>query len=62
MTKDPVCGRDVDQQKAQAKTTHQDRDYLFCSDNCKQKFDEHPERYTHQMGAQQRQQQRGTAA
>ena len=59
--KDPVCGREVNQQTAQAKTIHQGTDYLFCSDACKQKFDQHPERYTHEMGAQQQQQRSGAA-
>jgi Cu+-exporting ATPase len=52
MTKDPVCGREIEQQTARAKTNHQGRDYLFCSDSCKMQFDQHPERYTQQQKSQ----------
>ena len=53
MTRDPVCGMQVDERTAQGKTNYQGREYQFCSQDCKSKFDEHPERY-----AQQQQQQR----
>jgi YHS domain-containing protein len=63
MTKDPVCGREVEPKTARAKTNHQGRDYVFCSDSCKMQFDQHPERYAQQKAqAPQQQQQRGGAA
>jgi len=46
MTKDPVCGMQVDEKKAPATSTYQGRKYSFCGQDCKNKFDQQPERYT----------------
>jgi YHS domain-containing protein len=44
MEKCPVCGMNVD--KKQAPTSeYQDRTYYFCSEECKEKFDENPQEY-----------------
>lgn len=43
--KDPVCGMDVDREKAAGKSDHGGETYFFCSKSCKAKFDAEPERY-----------------
>jgi YHS domain-containing protein len=45
MTKDPVCGKQVDQNKAPATSSYQGQKYSFCGQDCKNKFDQQPERY-----------------
>ncbi len=42
MTKDPVCGMDINENQAKAKTDYKGRTYYFCSDSCKQKFEKNP--------------------
>ena len=49
MTRDPVCGMQVDERTAVAKSKKDGREYQFCSQECKRQFDEHPERYTQQQ-------------
>jgi YHS domain-containing protein len=46
MIKDPVCGMQVDDKKAQATSMHGGQRYAFCSQECKNKFDQNPERYS----------------
>lgn len=43
--KDPVCGMDVDPDKAKYHFKYKDRNYYFCSGKCLNKFKESPERY-----------------
>ncbi|HEX9872331.1 MAG TPA: YHS domain-containing protein [Candidatus Tectomicrobia bacterium] len=45
MEKDPVCGMQVDPQKAAGTSEYQGRTYYFCSTGCKQKFDQNPGHY-----------------
>ena len=45
MTKDPVCGMEVDEKNAPASSVHKGAFYAFCSEDCKDKFDANPERY-----------------
>ncbi len=45
MTKDPVCGMDVDEKTAPAKSEHMGKTYYFCAPGCKKAFDENPEKY-----------------
>jgi YHS domain-containing protein len=45
MAKDPVCGMQVNEQQATAKSEYQGKAYYFCSQSCKQQFDQSPERY-----------------
>lgn len=40
--KDPVCGMDVDLAGARWLSEYQGTDYYFCSQACKEKFDENP--------------------
>jgi hypothetical protein len=43
--RDPVCGMTVDRFKAQHRTVHAGREYVFCGPGCKRKFEAEPERY-----------------
>jgi YHS domain-containing protein len=45
MTKDPVCGMEVDQKSAAAESEYQGRTYYFCSPGCKNAFDKEPQKY-----------------
>ena len=45
MTKDPVCGMQVDEKKAPASSTYQGERYVFCGQKCKESFDKSPESY-----------------
>jgi membrane fusion protein, copper/silver efflux system len=50
-TKDPVCGHDVDETRAQAaglSSIFKGKTYYFCSYSCNKQFDKDPERYLHQ--------------
>jgi Cu+-exporting ATPase len=42
---DPVCGMSVDRAKAQHHAEHDGTFYHFCSEGCRSKFADHPERY-----------------
>ncbi len=39
MAKDPVCGMEVDEKSAAAKSEHMGKTYYFCSPGCKKTFD-----------------------
>jgi Cu+-exporting ATPase len=45
MAKDPVCGMQVDEQKAAAMATHEGRTYYFCAVRCQQVFERDPAKY-----------------
>lgn len=45
MTKDPVCGMTIDEQKAPATAVFQGKAYHFCSPGCKATFEKDPARY-----------------
>jgi YHS domain-containing protein len=47
MKKDPVCGMQVDEKKAPATSMHKGEHFAFCGQECKDKFDQNPERYAH---------------
>jgi len=46
MKRDMVCGMQVDEQKAPATSSYEGERYVFCGQECKDKFDKEPERYT----------------
>jgi P-type Cu+ transporter len=46
MTKDPVCGMEVDPERVGARYEHQGTIYSFCCDGCRDLFRANPERYT----------------
>ena len=45
MAKDLVCGMDVDEKSAPAKSEHMGKTYYFCAPGCKKAFDENPAKY-----------------
>ena len=45
MTKDPVCGMEIDERDAAATSIYEDHPYYFCSEACRQEFDRNPKRY-----------------
>ena len=45
MAKDPVCGMEVDEKKAAAKSEHMAKTYYFCAPGCKKAFDANPAKY-----------------
>jgi YHS domain-containing protein len=44
MARDPFCTMQVDEQNA-PRSDYKDRTYYFCSLDCKEQFDNNPERY-----------------
>ena len=53
VTKDPVCGLNVDESKAKAagfQSTFENQTYYFCSEECKQHFEKTPGRYAAKPG------------
>lgn len=42
---DPVCGMQFESGQAVAQTNYKGRAYFFCSDDCRQTFEENPEEY-----------------
>jgi RND family efflux transporter MFP subunit len=52
MAKDPICGMDVDKNKAKAAgrvSEYHGKTYYFCADECKQQFDQDPNRYVEKL-------------
>jgi Cu+-exporting ATPase len=45
--KDPVCGMEIDSEKAFAKREHMGQTFYFCSQDCVNKFDADPHKYGH---------------
>lgn len=43
MAIDPVCGMDVNENNPPAKSTYDGKTYYFCSEQCRQDFEEEPE-------------------
>lgn len=43
--KDPVCGMEVDEATATAKSDYKGKIYHFCCAGCKERFDKNPEKY-----------------
>ena len=48
MVKDPVCGMQIDELTAKARSEHRGKVVSFCSPGCKEKFDQNPEPYAQQ--------------
>ena len=42
---DPVCGMQVDEQNAAAQSEYEGQTFYFCSEGCKEKFEQNPEQY-----------------
>lgn len=45
MSIDPVCGMEVDEGAAPAKTEHEGETYYFCSEECRTEFLQDPEEF-----------------
>ena len=45
MVKDPVCGMEVNEKTAAAKSEYMGKTYYFCSPGCKKTFDADPAKY-----------------
>jgi len=45
MAVDPVCGMDVDEDAAPAKSEYKGKTYYFCAVACKRRFDQDPEKF-----------------
>jgi YHS domain-containing protein len=45
MVKDPVCGMEVDEQKATEKVEYKGKTYYFCPPGCRVAFGKNPEKY-----------------
>ncbi|MCL5074661.1 MAG: YHS domain-containing protein [Chloroflexi bacterium] len=45
MAKDPVCGMEVDEKTAPAKSEHMGKTYYFCAVGCKKAFEKNPAKY-----------------
>jgi Cu+-exporting ATPase len=48
--KDPVCGMEVQTDKAAATSSYKGKTYYFCAVGCKKKFDQNPAAYTTSQG------------
>lgn len=42
---DPVCGMEVEVEKAQYRSEYEGESYYFCGPGCKHEFDEDPESF-----------------
>lgn len=45
MERDPVCGMNVDPEKAKARVEHEGKTYYFCCGGCAEKFQQDPAKY-----------------
>ena len=48
--RDPVCGMDVDPDNAAAQSTFEGKNYYFCANECKEKFDANPQQFAGEKG------------
>ena len=53
MTRDHVCDMDVDERTAATTTEYEGDTYYFCSEECKNKFVDDPEKYVSRTEASQ---------
>ena len=51
MVEDPVCGMQINIDTAPAQTEYDGEIYYFCSEGCKETFDNDPEQYVFPEGA-----------
>ena len=45
VVRDPVCGMELDEENAAERSEYRGQIFYFCSDQCRNKFDENPGRY-----------------
>ena len=46
MPTDPICGMEVEEEKAAATSEYKGKTYYFCANSCKETFEKDPEKYT----------------
>jgi YHS domain-containing protein len=46
MTKDPVCGKEIDEDSATIMENYEGHEHYFCSQACKDEFNRHPDKYS----------------
>lgn len=46
---DPVCAMSINPHEALAQTNYRGQTYYFCSQECREKFEKHPEKYAAQV-------------
>ena len=51
MTIDPVCGMEIEEAQAPAKTEFEGRTYYFCSESCRDEFEANPQLYAPNVSA-----------
>ena len=51
MTIDPVCGMEIEEAQAPAKTEFEGRTYYFCSESCRDEFEANPQLYAPNVNA-----------
>ena len=45
MTRDPVCGMQIDETTAKGEVEFEGQTHFFCTSNCRNKFAQDPKRY-----------------
>ncbi len=45
MVEDPVCKCEVDEKTAKFKSTYDNKEYFFCTEQCKEDFESKPQLY-----------------
>ncbi len=45
VTKDPVCGMELNQENTAERSEYAGKTFYFCSDQCRNKFDQNPSEY-----------------
>ena len=48
VTNDPVCGMELNVEDTKERAEFNGQTYYFCSDQCRNKFDQNPAQYTSQ--------------
>lgn len=51
MERDPICGMDIERERAAGHSEYDGRTYYFCSPGCKAQFDKAPAHYERQPSA-----------
>ena len=51
IVRDPVCGMELNEENAVERSEHMGQIYYFCSDQCRNKFDENPSQYAGEASA-----------
>jgi len=51
MAIDPVCGMTVDDNKSEFQTQFAGKKYFFCSEECKQEFENNPDEFAEPAAA-----------